>query len=106
MVAIDARCHKRFNLLKDLVETKTKRVRILVMVIFPSCSYEIHFHYLFLCGLRVEDLIQFKDTTLSFVKHIEGGLVVRVCRHHHRLALLMLVLLQHGLHTTQHTNVA
>lgn len=65
-----------------------------------------HINYLFLCCLRMEDLVQFKDATLSFVQHIERGLIVWVCRHHHRLALLMLVLLQHRLHATQHPDVA
>jgi len=87
--------------------TKSKvRRRVTGLVII---TYFMHsctpFHYLFLRGLWVEDLVQLKDATLSFAQHIQGGLVVGVCRHNHRLALLMLVLFQHGLHATQHTNV-
>lgn len=103
MVAIDAGCHKRLNLLKDLKKTK-QRVRDLVTIIFPAYAFSCP--YLFLCGLRLEDLVQFEDATLPFVQHIERGLVVGVRGHHHRLALLMLVLHQHRLHTTQYANVA
>lgn len=105
MVAIDAGGHKRLNLLKDL---KTSNVGLEVLLRFYSLCTLISRtkYYLFLCGLRMEDLVQFKDATLSFVQHSERGLVVGVCRHHHRLALLVLVLLQHRLHTTQHADVA
>lgn len=103
LVAIDAGRHKRLNLLKDLKRTN-EGLGVLVTDIFPAlcCS----FSHLFLRRLRVEDLVQFKDATLSFVQHSERRLVVGVRRHHHRLALLMLVLLQHRLHTTQHPDVS
>lgn len=63
--------------------------------------------YLFLCGLWVENLVHFKSTHFSFVQHTERGLVVGICGDHHRLALVMLlILLQHGLHATQYADVA
>lgn len=73
-----------------------------------SCPARVgHSSYLFLCGLRVENLVHFKNTRLSFIEHTEWGLVVGICGHHHRLALvLLLVLLQHRLHAAQHPDVA
>lgn len=56
--------------------------------------------------MRVEHLVHLEDAVLSFAQHAEAGLVVGVRGHHHRLALLVLVLLQHRLHATQHANVA
>lgn len=67
----------------------------------------VRLSYLFLCSLGVENLVHFKNTAFSFIQHTERGLVVGICGHHHRLALVMLlVLLQHWLHTAQHTDVA
>lgn len=77
--------------------------------VFPLkyCStFDIWASHLFLCGLRVENLVHFKDAALSFVQHAEAGLVVGVRCHHHGLALFVLVLLQHRLHTAQHADVA
>lgn len=69
-----------------------------------ACCWRWH---LLLRGLRVENLVHLKDAALSFAQHAEAGLVVGVRGHHHHwLALLVLVLLQHGLHPTQHADVA
>lgn len=68
-------------------------------------SCDVPFPHLFLRSLRMENLVQFKDAALSFAQHTEWGLVVRIRRHHHRLALFTLVLLQHWLHSTQHADV-
>lgn len=56
--------------------------------------------------MRVENLVHLKDATLPFIQHTEAGLVVGVRCHYHRLALLMMVLLQHRLHAAQYTDVA
>lgn len=77
--------------------------------VFPlkyCLTFDIWASYLFLCGLRVENLVHFKDAALSFAEHAEAGLVIRVRCHHHGLALFVLVLLQHWFHTAQHPDVA
>lgn len=68
MVAIDAGCHKWFDLLEDLVKAKNSQ-SVCLFTIIPS--YYVNFHYLFLCCLRMEDLVHFKDATLSFAQHSE-----------------------------------
>lgn len=79
-------------------------VRGVAMTSFPA--FALHVSYLFLRGLRVENLVHFKDTSLSFVQDTERGLIVGVHCHHQRLALLwLLVLLQHRFHSAQHTDV-
>lgn len=89
-------------------ETPDRTNQSVTDVVMTSCPARVvRSSYLFLCGLRVENLVHFKNTDLSFIKHTEWGLIVGICGHHHRLALVvLLVLLQHRLHAAQHTDVA